>query len=101
MTSDSSKTVERLVDNLLDERGRIVRLEEQVKNFATKEDIAELKGLINTTAEKLQGAIETSKAQNELKAYRIFIGSWIILAGLITPLLNQIIDHFMSNRPAS
>lgn len=70
---------------------RLARLEEHRKNVATREDVVELKGLIELNRQDLRSAFESAVSTSENTTLKSIIKSWAIVAGIVFPLLTGLI----------
>lgn len=70
---------------------RLARLEEHRQHAATKEDIAELKGVIDLNNAELRRFIERTVSKSEIVTLKGFLRNWTVGAGIFVPLVTAAI----------
>ena len=70
---------------------RLARVEERNKNMATREDVAEIKGLIALNKLDLDTAFERAVSTSESSTLKNMLKTWAIIAGLLLPILTGVI----------
>ena len=70
---------------------RVARVDERNKYMATKEDIAEIKGLVALNKLDLDTAFERAVSTSENTTLKNMLKTWAIIAGLLLPFLTGLI----------
>lgn len=99
-THASNDHVRRIIEDFSVREGRLVAVETRIENMATKEDIALLKGEIETSKEELKRFISESVSQSEINTLKGFVKLWVIVAGALVSVLTTVLSFF-ANRLVS
>lgn len=70
---------------------RLARLEEHRQHVATKEDITELKRVIDLNNAELRRFIERTVSKSEIVTLKGFLRNWTVGAGIFVPLMTAVI----------
>ena len=84
----TDKQIEMAPQLLID---RVARVEERNKYMATREDIAEIRGLVALNKRDLDTAFERAVSTSERTTLKSMLKTWAIIAGLLLPILTAII----------